>query len=225
MLCQIEQDSNKQFMAVVLCQQSYMCFLIKPYFQYIGFWDNLGWLDQNFKYLKSEKRQNHLKRQRAHAVLSSYLWLNKWEKLEVISHASHEPMAWVVSILCITSNDLDNRRITFSKIITPVERLHYADWPTIVQCQFYPILFLCEPTSFGLIKSLNWPGKVYVFSLVALTLTVSTSYIPHQYSPSKGTRLSLQNIALPESDSKMVKQKFADPASWWRKILCKYQTQ
>jgi len=79
MLSQIEQDSNKQFMAVVLCQQSYMCFLIKPYFQYIGFWDNLGWLDQNFKYLKSEKRQNHLKRQRAHAVLSSYLWLNKWE--------------------------------------------------------------------------------------------------------------------------------------------------
>ena len=124
-------------------------------------------------------------------------------------------------LICITLNDFDNRRITnLFKDYHPVERLNYANWPTIVQCQFYPILFLCEPTSFGLIESWNWPGKLYVFFLhVALTLTKTTSYIPHQYSPSKGTRLSLQNIALPESDSKMVKQKFADPASWWRKKL------
>ena len=40
------------------------------------------------------------------------------------------------------------------------------------------------------------------------------AHIPHLYSPSKGTRLSLRNIALPESDLIMVTHKFADPASW-----------
>ena len=74
MLCQIEQDSNKQFMAVVLCQQSYMCFLINPYFQYIGFWDNLGLLDQNFQVFEIWKEAKSPKKTTgAHAVLSSYL--------------------------------------------------------------------------------------------------------------------------------------------------------
>jgi len=153
MLCQIEQDSNKQFMAVVLCQQSYMCFLIKPYFQYIGFWDNLGWLDQNFKYLKSEKRQNHLKRQRAHAVLSSYLWLNKWET------GGNLP--------CITwTNGMGSEYLMYHKQWSWQQKDHifkdYHPCRTASLCRLTDhslvpvlshILFLCEPTSFSLIST------------------------------------------------------------------------
>ena len=65
-------------------------------------------------------------------------------------------VAWemgVSSLRIVALDDLDNRRIAnFFENYHPVVWLYYADWPAIVQCKFYPIFFLAEPTSFGLLE-------------------------------------------------------------------------
>ena len=151
-------------MVMVLCQQSYICFLIKPYFQYTGFWDNLGLLDQNFQTFEIWKEAKSPKKTTgAHAVLSSYLWLNKWET------GGNLP--------CITwTNGMGSGYLMYHKQWSWQQKDHifkdYHPCRTASLCRLTDhslvpvlshILFLCEPTSFSLIKSLNWPGKFYVF--------------------------------------------------------------
>jgi hypothetical protein len=57
-------------------------------------------------------------------------------------------------------DDLDNRRITnLFKYYHPVKWLYNADRPTIVQCEFCSIFFLCKPTSFSLLQSSKIPDE------------------------------------------------------------------